>query len=209
MLTDKEPGSSAEFMPDKFTGYQYEGKEVVLVRKVGRPKKYRKNPDYYSLETKTDAATLYCVYGDVDEVSKLTDVPVNVLREWKQEPWWVEIQRQIFVEQNDNLSTRLSGVLDKALTHIVDRLDHGDQTYNPKTGEVTRKPIEARVLVGLFDTLAHQRRVTRGEPTQITAKVQVDDRLKTLEEAFIRFASAKTIEHEPLLKEIQEDESSS
>ena len=68
------------------------------------------------------------MYGDVDEVSKLTDVPVNVLREWKQEPWWVEIQRTIFVEQNDKLSTRISGVLDKALHHIVDRLDHGDQT---------------------------------------------------------------------------------
>jgi hypothetical protein len=88
------------------------------------------------------------------------------------------------------------------MSEILDRLENGDQTYNPKTGEITRKPIEARVLAGLFDSLSHQRRVNRGEPTQITAKVHVDDRLKQLEEAFIRFASAKEINHVPVAAEL-------
>ena len=143
-----------------------------------------------------DAATLYCVYGDVEEVSKLTNVPASEIRKWRSEPWWIEIQKQIYIEQNERLSSRVSVVLDKTIEQLTDRLDNGDQTYNPKTGEITRKPIEAKVLTSLFDSLAHQRRITRGEPTAITAKVLVDDRLKQLEQAFIRFSTAKEISND-------------
>ena len=184
-----------EVSEDKFTGYHYEGKEVISVRKQGKPRKYR-NPTYYDMDTKTDAVTLYCVYGDIKEVSKLTDVPESTLRQWKEEPWWAEIQKRVFVEQNERLSSQISTVLEKAIDQIADRLDNGDQTYNPKTGEITRKPIEARVLSSLFDTLAHQRRVTRGEPTAITARVGVDEQLKKLEAAFKRFSAATEIEGE-------------
>lgn len=177
------------------SNYFYEGKEIVTIRRQGRPKLY-KNPDFYDLDTKTDAVTVYCVYGDLLEVSKLTDVPLPELKKWKEEPWWAEIQKKVFVEQNERLSAKISNVLDKTITQIADRLDNGDQTYNPKTGEITRKPIEARVLSGLFETLSHQRRLTRGEPSAITARVGVDDQLKKLEEAFTRFAAAKEIEGE-------------
>lgn len=178
---------------EKYTGYHYEGKEIVGVRRNGNPKKYR-NPTYFDQEKKTDAATLYCVYGDLIEVSKLTDVPIQYLRQWKEEAWWVEIQKRVFVEQNDRLSARISKVLDASIDQIADRLENGDQTYNPKTGEITRKPIEARVLAGLFESLSHQRRITRGEPTAISARVSVDDRLERLEKAFIAYSQMKTIE---------------
>lgn len=191
MLTDLPPSSVLQ--PDKYSGYQYDGKEIVTIRQVGKPPKQGNNPLYFTQATKTEAATLYCVYGDVEEVSKLTDVPIPTLRTWRTEPWWIEIQKQVFVEQNEKLSAQIATVLEKSIVQITDRLEHGDQTYNPKTGEITRKPIEAKVLTSLFDSLSHQRRITRGEPTNITAKVQVDDRLKLLEEAFLRFASAKEI----------------
>ena len=193
MLTSSQIDSDA-IMPENRTGYTYEGKEVVTVRQCGKPPSYKAKPGYYSQHKKVEAATLYCVYGDVEEVARLTDVPVPELRRWRQESWWADIQKQIFIEQNENLSARVAVVLDKAIEQITDRLDNGDQTYNPKTGEITRKPIEAKVLTSLFDSLAHQRRVTRGEPTNIVAKVQVDDRLKQLEEAFLRFSNAKEID---------------
>jgi hypothetical protein len=182
--------------PEKaYTGYKFEGKEIVAVRKGGAPKKYR-NPTYFDQERKTDAATLYCVYGDLEEVSKLTDVPLQFLRQWKEEAWWVEIQKRVFVEQNDKLSSRISTVLNKSIEQIEERLTNGDQTYNPKTGEISRKPIEARVLASLFETLSHQRRITRGEPTAISARVSVDDRLVRLEKAFITYSQMKTVEGE-------------
>lgn len=192
--SSKTPAGTPE---DRYTGYHYEGKEIVAVKPAGNPKLYR-NPDYYDQEKKTDAATLYCVYGEYGEVSKLTGVPIPVLKQWRDEPWWAEIAKKVFVEQNENLAARISSVLSKTIENLTDRLDNGDTTYNPKTGEITRKPIEAKVLASLFENLSHQRRITRGEPTAISARVGVDDRLKTLEDAFIRFAAAKQIEHEDI-----------
>lgn len=185
--------TAAQTPEELFTGYTYEGKEIVAVKPSGRPPTYR-NPSYYDIEKKTDAATLYCVYGSFEEVAKLTDVPIPTLRLWRQEPWWVEIQKQIFQEQNEKLSGQISRVLNTTIENLEDRLLHGDTTYNPKTGEITRKPIEAKVLASLFESLSHQRRITRGEPTAISAKIGVSDRLNQLEEAFIRFAQSKTIE---------------
>ena len=187
------------------TGYFYEGSEIVTIRKQGAPRNYR-SPTYFDQERKVDAATLYCVYGDFAEVSKLTDVPIKYLQQWKSEPWWAEVQKQIFDEQNSHLSARISAVLDKAIVQIADRLDNGDQTYNPKTGEITRKPIEAKTLASLFDSLSHQRRITRGEPTAISTRIGVDDRLVKLEEAFRRFAQVRTVEGEVIGNTHQERE---
>lgn len=191
---------------ERYTGYEYEGKEIISVKKAGHPKKY-KNPTFFDQETKTDAATLYCVYGDIFEVSKLTSVPITFLKQWKEEAWWVEIQKRVFVEQNDKLSARISQVLEKSIDQITDRLENGDQTYNPKTGEITRKPVEAKVLTSLFESLSHQRRITRGEPTAISAKISVDSRLERLEKAFIQYSQMKTIEGE--LVDAKQDNSSS
>lgn len=177
----------------KKSGYYFEGKEVITGRRRGRPPKYRANPTYFSQDRKIEAATLYCVYGDVDEVSKLTDIPPNYLRSWKQEPWWIEIQKQVYVEQNEGLAARISNTLDVTLEHLKDRLQDGDYFYDRKTGETRRSPVNTKTLAVLFDTLSHHRTVVRGEPTSITAKIGVDDRLKTLQEAFLKFAAAKEI----------------
>jgi len=179
--------------PAMLSGYQFEGKEIVVGRPSGRPKVYR-NKDFYDQTTKVDAATLYCVYGDFEEVAKLTNVPITHLRAWKEEPWWIEIQKRVFIEQNDRLGSRINIVLDTAINQIADRLENGDTTYNPKTGKITRKPVEAKVLSSLFESLSHQRRLVRNEPTTLSAKVGVDENLKKLEEAFRRFANAKEID---------------
>ena len=182
----------------KRTYYRLHGKEVVAARGRGRPKVYR-NPEFYDVDTKTDAAALYCVYGDFKEVFKITGIPEKTLRSWKEEPWWYEIQKQVFVEQNEKLAARLSNTLNKTIDELNERLEHGDYTYNPKTGEVTRKPIEAKVIASVFDSLAHQRRITRGEPTTISQKnLGTEDRLKRLEAAFTQFAEQKLIEGEAI-----------
>lgn len=177
----------------KKSGYFFEGKEIITGRKRGRPPTYIRNPNHYSQSTKVDAATVYAVYGDVDQVSALVDVPPSVLRGWKQEPWWIEIQKQVYSEQNEKLAARISGVLDKTITHLEDRLENGDEVLSNKTGEIVIKKVDASVLAKMFEGLSHQRRITRGEPTSISAKVGIDDRLDKLQEAFLRFAAAKEV----------------
>ena len=137
----------------------------------------------------------------------MTGIPVKFLRSWKDEPWWLEIQKKVYVEQNEKLASRISNVLDKSLEHLVDRLDNGDYLWDVRNSKLIRKPIDTKVLSSLFNNLVHRRQLIRGEPTNISANIAVDDRLALLAKEFKKFAAAKTIEqvpNEPLtLEEIE------
>jgi len=186
------------------SGYFLDGQEISTTPRRGRPLKAdHHNPSWFPQQTKIDACTMYCVYGDVDEVSRLTKVPVKYIRQWKEEPWWSEIQKKVFVEQNEKLGSRISTVLDKSLGEIEERLTNGDYLWDVRKSKLVRKPIDTKVLSNLFNNLVNRRQLIRGEPTSITNKVGVDDRLKFLAEQFEKFASAKEVEQLPTTQEIE------
>jgi len=191
--------------PDKLSGYKLDDKEIILSKKRGPGFKFN-NPSYFNLEQKTDACALYCVYGDVDQVSEMTGIDPKFLRQWKDEPWWSEIQKKVFVEQNEKLASRISGVLDRSLDHLVDRLDNGDYLWDVRKSKLVRKPVDTKVLSNLFNNLITRRQLIRGEPTSITTQVAVDDRLKLLAAQFQKFALAKEIEGETYNEEISTNE---
>ena len=170
-----------------------DGKPIEATRIVGRPPHFSKNPKHFSLQLKTYTAMKYAVWGDVDEVSRQTNIPAEYIRQWKEEPWWIEIQKKVYVEQNEKLSSTISSVLDTAMAELVDRLENGDEVYDQKRGQFVKQKINAKTLTGLFTTLSQQRRLTRGEPTSISATTSVSDRLKGLEAAFIKFTNAKEL----------------
>ena len=197
---------SQEASEKNSSGYVYEGQEIPLTPRRGRPLKAAHHaPEWFPQQTKVDACTYYCVYGDFDKVSELTKVPTEKLRMWHQEPWWVEIQKRVYVEQNENLSSRINDVLDKSLVEIKDRLEHGDFFYDRKAGELKRKPVETKTLAILFDNLTTKRQLVRGEPTAISAKVGVEDRLTQLAESFEKFAKSRLIEDGHIVQESLND----
>ena len=188
------------------SGYMLDGEEIALTPRRGRPLKAKHhNPEWFPQQTKVDACTFYCVYGDFDKVSELTKVPVPMLRSWHQEPWWVEIQKKVYVEQNENLSARINEVLDKSLVEIKDRLEHGDMFFDRKAGEFRRKPVDTKTLAILFDNLTTKRQLVRGEPTAISAKVGVEDRLAQLADSFEKFAKSRLIENGTVIQESLND----
>lgn len=193
MIRDELPVDTS---PDRLTDYKLDDHEIIIGKRRGPGFKFS-NPNYYNLEQKTDACAMYCVYGDIDQVSELTGIPAKFLREWKSEPWWTEIQKKVFVEQNEKLAGRITGVLDKSLEHLVDRLDNGDFLWDVRKSKLVRKPVDTKVLATVFNTLVTRRQLIRGEPTSITTQVGVDDRLKLLAQQFEKFAAAKEVEQVP------------
>ena len=175
------------------TDYEFDGTPLTAGNPPGRPPHFSRNPEHFSLAVKTHVATRYAVYGDVDEVARQTNVPAKYIREWRDEPWWMEIQKKVYVEQNEKLSSTISSVLDTTLSQLVDRLEHGDEVYDQKRGQFVKQQVGAKTLSSLFTTLSQQRRLTRGEPTSISAATSTTDRLKGLEDAFRRFTAAKTL----------------
>ena len=197
MLREKLPVDTS---PERESGYyvSIEGqppKQIILGKKRGRPPIIR-NPKWFPMDKKVECCTLYAVYGNVEEVAKLSGIPENHIRAWKQESWWIDLTKQIYIEQNEGLAAKISSVLDKSLEHIEDRLAHGDYIYNKKTGDLDRKPVDLKVITMLFDSLAVQRRLNRGEPTSISKAVGVDERLQKLSEQFEQFSKTKLIEGE-------------
>ena len=193
---------SKEVSKEKGSGYMLDGQEISLTPRRGRPLKAKHHaPEWWPQQTKVDACTFYCVYGDFDKVSELTKVPAYILRSWHQEPWWVEIQKKVYVEQNENLSARINEVLDKSLIEIKDRLENGDMFFDRKAGEFRRKPVETKTLAILFDNLTTKRQLVRGEPTSISAKIGVEDRLEQLKESFEKFAKSRLIENGTVVQE--------
>lgn len=175
------------------TDYTYNGQPVTTTKARGRPIK-RSNPNWFPLEKKVEACTLYAVYGNMEEVAKLSGVAEKTLREWSKEVWWDDIIKQVYLEQNDKLGGQITRLLEDSLVTLNDRLTNGDYVLNHRTNEIVRKPVDAKVLTHLFHSLAVQRRLVRGEPTSIKETRSVDDRLNKLAEEFKNFASAKTIE---------------
>lgn len=196
LVTKEQAENPSVTAQDKRSGYYYNGKEIILGRKAGRPRIFR-NKTYFNQDMKVDAATLYSVYGDMEEVNKaLPEIPIRTLRQWKQEPWWIEIQKQVYTEQNEKLASRISKTLDETLTILEDRLRNGDSKINLKTGDLHSVPVDTRTLSSLFGQLSHHRTIVRGEPTSIKANIGVNDRLSQLQEAFIKFSTSKTVEGE-------------
>lgn len=190
---------------DKRSGYYYDGREIVLARGRGRPVKYR-NKQYFNQDQKVEAATLYSVFGDFEQVVRiLPEIPIRTLRQWKQEPWWIEIQKQVYTEQNEKLASKISETLDHTMAILKDRLENGDFKVNLKTGKLHNVPVDTRTLTSLFGQLSHHRTVVRGEPTSIKANIGVNDRLSQLHEAFVKFSKAKTVEGEVIEEDQNQD----
>lgn len=184
------------------SGYFIDGKQISLSRRPGRPSKSpHHNPSWFPQDVKVEACTLYAVYGDFEIVSEKTRVPVATLKSWHQEPWWVDIQRQVYIEQNENLSSRINIVLDKSLVEIADRLENGDYYFTKGSQELRRKPVDTKTLALLFDNLTTKRQLVRGEPTSISAKIGVDDRLALLADSFEKFAKSRLIEGGVVIEE--------
>ena len=73
--------------------------------------------------------------------------------------------------------------------------------FDRKAGEFRRKPVETKTLAILFDNLTTKRQLVRGEPTSISAKIGVEDRLEQLKESFEKFAKSRLIENGTVVQE--------
>lgn len=173
---------------DKVTGYTYQTAPIVLGKKRGRPPKTRAKPGWYPIEKKVHAACLYAVTGNLEEVSKLTDIPKNHLKGLMVEQWWEDTVRQVRREENDQISAGMTVFIAKSLDAAIDRVEHGDYQLDLKTGVQHRVPVRLRDLAIPIGILVDKRNLLRGEATTRSEKLGQEDILKELGSKFESFA---------------------
>lgn len=87
-------------------------------------------------------------------------------------------------------------IVETALTEIQDRLNHGDDILDSKTGKVVKIKPKAKELASILKTVHNIRQTTRGEANSRSESVSQADKLNKIAEQFMKFSAAKTIEHD-------------
>lgn len=219
ILAQPNPGSlkaedfDLSIVPEEVDPKKYVRKNNGAGRQKHRDRPENKRHGWYSDSKKMEAACTYAVTGNARRVSEICKVPEGTVRAWKTTEWWHEIMSRIQQEQNDELDSKLTRLVDKAVDEINDRLENGDFVYNTKMDKLIRKPIGAKDLSIVAAVTVDKRQLLRGQPTSRVEKVSENEKLMRLQAEFKKFALAKevtsvaeTIEEEQIAAQIGEIE---
>lgn len=173
--------------------------KIVQQRVAGRR-------DHYSDKEKLNAVCVFAMSGNSRQTAEITKIPEATIRTWKQTEWWAELTNRIILEKDEELGSKLTKVMDKALEQINDRLEHGNYVYNTKLDKMVRRPADAKELAAVTAISLDKRQLLRGQPTSRVEKISQDDRLKGLAEQFSKFVKAKQVEQVvEVVEEIEEE----
>lgn len=197
----KEIVINAKFRKQKPPGQ----KPTWMRRKLGKMKSHSPK-EYWPDEAKEMAVAHYALTGSLSRVSDITSVPLRTLKNWRTEQWWQDMLDRVRIEGDEELDAKFTGIIDKAMEQINDRLQNGDFIYDTKKGELVRKPIGTRDAATVTSLMIDKRQLLRGAPTSRTERVSTNDTLNALAEQFMKFAKASEIKGEVIKVEEPEEE---
>lgn len=173
-----------------------------------RNTKMRKPPGRgkaWPYEKRLEAVQQYLVFGNMRQVSVLTGIGYDLLRTWKGQPWWAELEREIRASQNIELDTKLSQIVDRSLDAVLDRVENGEYYYDQKSGEVKRRPAALRDVHRVaVDSITKREVIRTGDNQSDTAKLSVEEHLKMLAHEMAKWNKAN--ETKPFVIELEEVE---
>lgn len=109
----------------------------------------------WSDSQKTEAVQTYMVLGSLKLVSGALQIPFDTLKVWKASEWWKTLEGELRVQEDLQLSARLTKIVNRSYDVIEDRMEHGDFVYDQKSGKMRRKPVNMRdahkVAIDLMD----------------------------------------------------------
>lgn len=150
--------------------------------------KHRKHTTW-PIEKRIEVVSQYLVLGNMKIVAATCGVDYGLLRQWKMQPWWAELEAEIRATQNIEMDTKLSRIVDKSLDSVLDRVENGDFFYDNKTGQIKRKPVNLRDVARVSVDILSKRELLRGNATdrKETTQVSVNEQLKLLAAEFAKW----------------------
>ena len=148
----------------------------------------------WSEQKRIEVATAHAMGLKAPMIEVATGVPAQTIRHWRLQDWFKDLVSELQREDDYSADAKLTKIVNKALDAVVDRLENGDFMFDPKSQEFVRKPLLARDVTRIADTMFDKRNLLRGKPTSISGKQeQISDRLAKLAIEFTRFVNAKDI----------------
>lgn len=162
-----------------------ERKDRPAVKRRGVNSKFK----HYSDAQKLEAVTTYLALGDLRLTANVLKIGEPTLRVWKTKEWWKDIESELRLAEDLQLSTRLKRIIDKSFDAIEDRLSHGDWVYDQKSGELRRKPVNMKDAHKVAVDLHDKRENLLGKQRVDTSAEALDDKLNKLAEKFAEIAA--------------------
>lgn len=154
----------------------------------------------FPVEKRIEVITKQLALGNMRLVADLTGVSYGLIRIWKTQPWWKEMELEIRNSRKARVDDKLNKIIDKALDTIEDRLDKGDFVYDQKKGEISRKPVSLKEARGAANDLM-QRQIAveklAQEEKHLTNTSTIKDQLADLALQFAAFNTSRTIDVVP------------
>lgn len=195
--------------PEKFTGFTFRGKEIVLSKTQGAPFKGLKakglEQGIYPEEMRLKAVTIYAATGHFGTTAELSKVPEQLVRTWRKQEWFMELLKEIRQENNAKIDAKFTEIIESSLEQLTDRIQHGDHKVL-RDGSLVRVPVAAKDLSLVAAINVDKRQLLRGEPTSRSESIgSVEEkavgRLEKLAETFENLArvgkrTVRTIENQ-------------
>lgn len=150
------------------------------------------NNMHYSDSQKLEAVTTYLALGNLVLTASVLKIPEFTLRNWKQKDWWKELEGELAVQDDIQLSSRLKRIIETTLSATEDRIKNGDWIYNNKEGSLMRKPVNLRDVHKVTMDLVDKREHLAGKQAPQVSMEALDDRLLKLAEKFAEIAKNNT-----------------
>ena len=159
------------------------------------------------MEHKINAVSQYLVLGNMALVAASTGIDHALLRAWKTQAWWKEVEAQVRATENLQMDTKLSKIVDKSLDAVLDRVENGEYFYDQKLGQIKRKPANLRDVARVSVDILSKRELLRGNATERkeTTQVSVADQLKELALEFAKWSSPTASIATPITLKVLED----
>lgn len=128
-----------------------------------------------------NAALCWLISGDDYEASKLSGIPRETIRDWRNQVFWEDLMYQARKIRQGELEAKFTKIIHKAVDEVADRLENGDVVIS-KTGEPVQKKVSARDAAWIYAVTTDKRAVMRGEASSISKRTTYKDSLKDKKE---------------------------
>ena len=167
----------------------------------------------WPVEKKIEAVTTWLALGNLRQVAAVTGVSYGMIKQWRIQPWWKELEAEVVASRRIASATKLSKIVDKSLDVIDDRLANGDFIYNSKSGEIHRKPVTLRDATTAANALMQRAAIIEkmNKDEQVVEATQtIQEQLQSLALEFAKFnrkgpVSAENIDFREIENSIHEE----
>ena len=146
---------------------------------------------HWSDSQKLEAVKTYLMLGSVRLTATLLKIPEVTLKVWRATSWWKELEAELKIQDELQLSTRLKGVIEKSLAVVEDRLEHGNFIYDQKTSKLKRVPVNLKDAHRVALDSVQQKDLIATRYVEQANDGQIEDKLLKLAEKFAEIATKK------------------